>query len=109
MIHVEAGVIILKGEDLPKIAEIIRKHSINAIVEEDKIPTTWEEKLIYYSDRRACEDQLVTVDERILDLKKRYPDINSFIAEAEPKIKLLEKEIFDKLDISPELNELKED
>jgi len=109
MNHVDAGVIILKGEDLPEIAEIIRKHSINAIVEKDKIPTTWEEKLLYYADRRACEDKLVSIDERISDLRMRYPDIDSFIAEAEPKLKLLEKEIFDKLDIDPKLNELNED
>ena len=72
MDHVEAGVIILRGEGLSEIADIIRKHSINAIVEEDKIPVTWEEKLVYYADKRACEDQLISIDERISDLKKRY-------------------------------------
>jgi len=108
MNHVEAGEIILKSEGFPEVAEIIRKHSINAIVEEDKVPRTWEEKLVYYADRRAKEDQLVSVDERISDLKKRYPDINSFIDNAEPKIKLLEKEIFEKIDVSIELTELRE-
>ena len=93
-------------EKYPEMAEVIRKHSINAIVEEDKIPTTWEEKLVYYADRRVCEDQLVSVDERISDLKKRYPDINSLIVKAEPKIKLLEKDIFDKLKIDVKLTKL---
>ncbi len=109
MDHVEAGVTILKEEGLSEIAEVIRKHPINAIVEEDKIPMTWEEKLVFYADRRACEDQLVSVDERILDLRRRYPSIDLFIAKAEPKIKQLEKEIFDKIDVDVELNELKKD
>jgi len=67
-----------------------------------------EEKLIYYADRRACEYQLVSVDERISDLKKRYPDIVSFMCRAESKIKILEKEIFEKINVSIWLEELKE-
>lgn len=107
MNHVEAGVKILNDEGMQEIGEIIKKHSINAIVEEDNIPTTWEEKLIFYADRRVVEDQLVSLDERITDLRTRYPDIEEFLSKAIPKIKELENEIFSLINTSKELKELK--
>lgn len=106
MNHVDAGVKILNDEGMRDIGEIIKKHSINAIVEEDKIPTTWEEKLIFYTDRRVIEDKLVSLDERITDLRTRYPDIEKFLWKAVPKIAKLEEEIFSILDISKDLTEL---
>ena len=105
--HVSAGVMILEEEGYPELAEIISKHSINAIVEENIIPTTWEEKIVYYADRRAKEDELVSIEERISDLRKRYPDIERFIETAEPKIQALENEIFNIIKIDKELIELK--
>ncbi len=106
--HVETGIKILKDRGLNEIAEIIRKHSINAVIEEDKVPGTWEEKILYYADRRAMEDKLVSLDERISDLRKRYPEIEKFLADALPKIKAIEKEIFDIIKIEKELGEIKE-
>ncbi|MBT3304189.1 HD domain-containing protein [Candidatus Woesearchaeota archaeon] len=109
MNHIDAGVKILNDEGMKEIGEVIKKHSINAIVEEDKIPTTWEEKLIFYADRRVIEDKIASLDERITDLKTRYPDIEKFLGEAVPKIKKLEETIFNILDISKDLTELKND
>lgn len=105
--HVEAGVKILKDEGFPQIAEIIRKHSISAILEEDRIPITWEEKLVYYADKRVRGDELVSIEERIADLRRRYPELTALLEKAEPKIRLLEKEIFDRIDADVELKELK--
>jgi len=62
-----------------------------------------EEKLVYYADKWACEDQLVLVDELMYDLKKKNHGIGPLVAKAELKIKLLEKEIFDKINVSIEL------
>jgi hypothetical protein len=98
----------LKDRNLSEIAEVIRKHSINAIIEKDKIPQTWEEKILYYADRRAKEDKLVSLDERISDLKKRYPEIERFIEEALPKIIEIEKEIFNIIKIDKDLEGIEE-
>jgi len=105
--HAETGVKILKDRGLDEVAEVVRKHSINAIIEEDKIPKTWEEKILYYADRRAMEDNLVSLNERIDDLKRRYPDIEKFFYKALPKINAIEKEIFDIIGIDKELKEIK--
>lgn len=104
--HVEAGVKILKDEGFPQIAEIIRKHSISAIVEEDETPVTWEEKLVFYADKRVRGDELVSLDERLADLRERYPELIGLLEKAEPKLRLLEKEIFDRIDVDVELKEL---
>ena len=106
--HVTTGVMILKDRELDNIAEIVRKHSINAIVEDNKIPTSWEEKLVYYADKRSKGDQLVSLDERIENMKKRYPKIKEFLSSAIPKIKEIEDEIFDKIEIDKDLEELKD-
>jgi putative nucleotidyltransferase with HDIG domain len=105
--HVDAGAKILQKGNLEKIAEIIKKHSINSIIEKEKIPQTWEEKLIYYTDRRVKEDNLVSIDERLKDMKKRYPKIKSMIEKVKPKIKELEDEIFGIIRIDPDFWDFK--
>jgi len=106
--HVETGVKILQDRGLMEIAEVIRKHSINAVVEEDKIPNTWEEKILFYADKRARGDKLVSLNDRIEDLKRRYPDIQKFISKALPKINKIEEEIFNIIGINKNLDEIED-
>ncbi len=48
--HTDAGAEILKKRGLPGVAEIIRKHPINAVLEQETIPKTWEEKRLFYAN-----------------------------------------------------------
>ena len=105
--HVVAGVRILEEEGFPQVAEIVGKHSITAIVEGDKTPVTWEEKLVFYADKRVRGDELVSLDERLADLRKRYPEMIDLLEKAEPNIRSLEKEIFDRIDVTIDLKGLK--
>ncbi|MFO8152613.1 HD domain-containing protein [Thioalkalivibrio sp.] len=104
--HIETGVKILQDRGLTEIAEVIRKHSINAIVEKDKIPQTWEEKLVYYADKRVREDKIVSLDERMADLRKRYPNLRKPLTNIIPKIKAIEEEIFNIVEINKRLKEI---
>jgi putative nucleotidyltransferase with HDIG domain len=93
--HIEAGVKILTEESLNYIIPILTKHYIGEVNE----LRTWEEKIVYYADKRVMEDKLVSIDERLDDLEKRYPGLKEIITKSEPKIKKLEKEIFDKISV----------
>lgn len=103
--HTEAAYNMLKeiGED--EIAAVVRKHHTEAIVNKRDRPKTWEEKLLYYADKRVKHDQVVSLKERLADLRKRYshdktphPD-EPLIEKALYK---LEKEICKKAGIKPE-------
>ena len=70
--HCEAAYNMLKdlGED--KLAVIIRKHSTETIITVEGELKTWEEKILYYADKRVKHDKVVSLKERLADLRKRY-------------------------------------
>ncbi len=72
--HVEAAYQILKDLNEHNLAEIVRKHKFSCLIDPDpsRRPVTWEEKILYYADKRTKHDWIVSVRERISDLNKRY-------------------------------------
>lgn len=105
MNHIEAGTIILKGEELPEHAEICRTHSIYAFYNDEEYPKTWEAKIVNYADKRVIEDKIVTLDERLNYFRKKIN--KNHINKIEKNLKLLEKEIFEKIQTNIKLDELK--
>ncbi len=101
--HITAGCKILNERGLPDIANIIKKHPIYAILNEDTTPKTWEEKLVFYADRRVMEDKIVSLDERTNDHAKRKPKIKKILPKVLPKIKKLEDEIFNIIGIEKDI------
>ncbi|MBS7655200.1 HD domain-containing protein [Candidatus Bathyarchaeota archaeon] len=98
--HEEEGYKILKKEGLNEIANIVKKHSLFSVLSENETPVTWEEKIVFYADKRVNEDKIVTLEKRINYLKKRYgknKKILKRIKAAEPLIYQIEKELFDKI------------
>lgn len=70
-------------------ANLVEKHDFWQI---DNLKT-WDEKILYYADKRAYEDQLVTLQKRIDEGRKRNPGKTSpEVIETEEKMKKLEKE-----------------
>lgn len=55
----------------PILAQTIRKHRYTAIVDDQDKPQTWEEKLVYYADKRAMHDTIVPLQERLEEAHKR--------------------------------------
>lgn len=94
--HADVAAEILQemGEDA--LAAIIRKHKYTAII--DDPPQTWEEKLLYYADKRVAHDQIVTLQERLDEGKERhFPDtpIDDEEQKRRDAVFALEKEIFE--------------
>ena len=68
--HEDAACAYLK-DAYPVLAQTIRKHRYTAIVDPEDAPRTWEEKLVYYADKRAMHDKLVPLQERLDEAHRR--------------------------------------
>lgn len=97
MHHADAAAQILCERGFHDVAQIIKTHKYVQIKDSFK---TWEEKILYYGDKRVQHDKIVALAERLADGRKRnFP----FISGEEPddeldkKVFELEKEILKKI------------
>ena len=100
---------ILEKEGLPKLGLIAFKHHLSIVLGSSPFQT-WEEKIVYYADKRVNHDQIVSLGERFKYLLERYgkeAKIVEKISSCKPRVEGLEKEIFNKLNIDSSLSELK--
>lgn len=68
--HVAAGVKLLKKLGFPEVAEVISKHTLHKL--DEKHLKTVEEKILFYADKRVKDDKIVSLNERIESLEKKY-------------------------------------
>src|SRR3989338_6350842 len=62
--HVIKGALLLKKLGYPEIADVIKKHSLYKLEEKSRQPRTWEEKIVFYSDKRVMDSKIVSLKER---------------------------------------------
>ena len=107
MTHEDAAYDILR-EQYPALALAIKKHRYMAMLDEKEKPDTWEEKLLYYADKRVMHDTIVPLKDRLAEGHKRNvfshgseakSKINT--AKVDPLIYEMEKEIFNKIALDP--------
>ena len=70
--HVAEGAEYIKSLGYPDVAKLIKTHGLVHIMNDEYYPKTWEQKIVFYADKRANGDKLVSVDERFGYIKKRY-------------------------------------
>lgn len=89
--HVMAAYKFFKEMGEPEIAVIIKKHDYLSPIAPNKKdrPNTWEEKILYYADKRILHDKLVSLKERLKDGRKRYHG-----GKISPEDKLVEAKLF---------------
>ncbi|EKD92870.1 MAG: metal dependent phosphohydrolase [uncultured bacterium] len=102
--HADAGAEILwkRGEFI--LASIVKKHKTIAILSENP-PHTWEEKLVYYADKRVSHDQIRSLVERLDEAYKRHHGDKPMTSEEKrclAAIQKLEEEIFKPLSLTPD-------
>ncbi len=90
--HVVAGANLIRSMGFPEVARVMLKHGLYRIENEDVQPKTTEEKIVFYADKRCTGSRVVTLRERIRELKKRYG--KDFSKEYE-FAKKIEKELLD--------------
>lgn len=105
--HEIEGKKLLEKKDYPKIANLIFKHRTAAILRNEL--DTWEEKVVFYADKRVLHDKIVSLNERLEDGLKRYKGNPHYTADFETLSALmrkLESQIFKKLGMKPsDINE----
>ena len=68
--HVVEGTKLIKSLGYPKVAEVVRKHSLYRLEDENVQPKTVEEKILFYADKRVKGNEIVNLKERFKDIKK---------------------------------------
>ncbi|HCW32858.1 MAG: metal dependent phosphohydrolase [Candidatus Peregrinibacteria bacterium GW2011_GWE2_39_6] len=102
--HADVAAEILRKLKEPVLAGIVQKHQYLAIKRGVK-NWSWEEKLLYYADKRVAHSQIVSLYNRLVEGRKRHLPNQDFTDEdrrLHVKIFNLEKEIFKFLDFEPE-------
>ncbi len=100
--HPDTAVRILQEEGMEEVAVLVKTHPVHAILDPAITPTTWEEKILYLADKMVKHD-IITVDKRFkLWNDEHLPsDAQAILDQVYPKVKALEKEIFDIIKIEP--------
>lgn len=96
--HEEVAAQILRERGFPEIASLIKKHRYRQILEGFD---SWEEKVLYYADKRVKHDKVVSLQERLTDGRERNaPETKRTLeaGELDRKIFDLEKEILGKIE-----------
>ncbi|PKN69468.1 MAG: metal-dependent phosphohydrolase [Deltaproteobacteria bacterium HGW-Deltaproteobacteria-12] len=68
--HAASGGVLLRELGFLRVAEIVEQHVI--IQNMDLEERLQEMEIVYYADKRVMHDKIVTIDERVHDLIRRY-------------------------------------
>ena len=100
--HAVLGAEWLAREGYPEVAEIVLNH---VILDTDLAGPIVAKEIIYYADKRVCHSEIVSVSDRLEDLRVRY-GVDSVamgrLAELEALILAVEEKLFVPLEITPE-------
>ena len=89
--HVIEGYNYIKSLGYPEVANVMKKHGLVHVENDEFVPKTYEEKIVFYADKRVKDDKLVSVDERFSYIMQRY---NHYNIKAELELtKKIEKEL----------------
>jgi putative hydrolase of the HAD superfamily len=99
--HAAAGAAMLLAYGQPELAEIALRHMPHEHADDPRRPLTWEQKLVHFADKLAEGARLVSLDERFLALKRRYPQYASQMDASRPHLDELEQQICARLETSP--------
>ena len=70
--HVVEGANLIKGMGFIEVSKVARKHGLYQLEDKNIQPKTIEEKILFYADKRVKENKVVSLKDRVEDLKRRY-------------------------------------
>jgi putative hydrolase of the HAD superfamily len=100
--HGELAAELLRGLGQPPLAEIARRHVITHILDDEKVPRSWEEKLVYYADKLVEGAEFVGAEARLEALARRYPGYAKEIRSCLPYVLEIEAHICEALGMERE-------
>lgn len=95
--HHIKGAEFLRGRGMSKVAAVVEKHGLNTIGHPELHPTTYEEKIMFYSDLRVLPGRIGTLKERFAYIREKYSISEATLEKAEAFAKELELEFFGEL------------
>lgn len=100
--HPDAGVRILTVEGMGEVARVVRTHPLHAILDPAIAPSSWEEKLVYLSDKMV-KHTIITVDERFALWRAEHlpADAVEILDRTYPLVKALEADVFGRIGVRP--------
>lgn len=100
--HPDAGVRILRDAGFFEVADLVRTHPLHSILDQNISPTTWEQKILYLSDKMT-KHTVITVDERFASWREEsLPDEAIRVLDMTyPKVKALESELCALIHVDP--------
>ena len=100
--HPDAAVRILREEGMGEVADIVKTHSVHAILDPAIAPKTWEEKLLFLADKMVKQD-VIGVDARFRLWNDEHlpPEEQKILDAAYPRVKELEAEILELIGMVP--------
>ena len=90
---------ILTKKSYPMLGKVAKQHRFKYIHDPY---LSWEAKIVNYADTRVLNDKIISIKERLADLRKRYkvkPKVRD--KEAERLFRELEKDIFSRIGLKP--------
>lgn len=93
--HPDTAVRILNELGFTEVAEVVKRHSLHAILDPEIAPRTWEEKIVYLADKMT-KYEVIGVDHRFkLWYRENLPaEAVKQLNASFPKVKELEKEVY---------------
>ena len=70
--HEIEGAKYIESLGYPEVGMLIKKHGLKHSFEDEFKPKTWEEKILFYSDKRVQNDKIVSLEARFEYIKQRY-------------------------------------
>jgi uncharacterized protein len=105
--HEDTAYELLK-ERYPVLALTIKKHRYVSLLDENDRPDTWEEKIVYYADKRVMHERIVSLKERLDDAHQRNAQLRQMKGQnnidtdkVDRLIFELEEEIFTAIGLDP--------
>jgi len=101
--HGERAARLLTTYGQPELAQIARRHMLFSLNNPEERPQSWEEKVVYFSDKLVEGSGVVTFEERLEALRRRYQMEESThpISEIVPALENLQAEICQAIHLSP--------
>lgn len=89
--------------EFPELAEVIRRHPVESILDPERRPTSIEQKIVYYADRRVMDDEIVPLETKLYRTlaKELLRGLGSRAPALLVPLVRLEQELFAPLDFAP--------
>ena len=70
--HVVKGAKLLKSMGFSEVSEVVKRHSLHKLQQKNRQPSAWEERIVFYADKRVMGNKIVSLKKRFDALEKRY-------------------------------------